>query len=151
MTGKLEVGGVGTAEGLKEWCQPYWHDSGLKVKADAVGPGNSDHASFYFKKVPDLFFFTGYHPEYHTPKDVVSLINFEGGAKVADLVGRMALDAALRPAPFPFSDGRSESDKAEAKGGPTRTRAATRTTSARRACPSASASWPITATTKSRE
>jgi predicted metalloprotease with PDZ domain len=99
------VGGVGTAEGLTDWCKPYWDDSGLKVKADAIGPGNSDHAAFYDKKVPDLFFFTGYHPEYHTPKDVVSLINFEGGAKVADLVGRMAIDAAQRTEPFPFTAG----------------------------------------------
>jgi hypothetical protein len=119
--GKLEVGGVGTAEGLKEWCQPYWDNSGMKVKADAVGPPNSDHASFYMKKVPDLFFFTGYHGEYHTPKDVVSLINFEGGAQVADLVGRIAMDAAQRTEPFTFSDGVSRNDdeeKPQANGNP---------------------------------
>jgi hypothetical protein len=109
--GKLEVDGVGTADGLKAWCQPYWDHSGLKIKAGAVGPSNSDHASFYTHKVPDLFFFTGYHAEYHTPKDVVALINFEGAAKVSDLIERIALDAAQRPEPFPFSDGLSNVDK----------------------------------------
>lgn len=114
--GKLEIGGVGTAEGLKDWCQPYFDSSGFKIKASAVGPGNSDHASFYMKKIPDLFFFTGYHPEYHTPKDVVSLINYEGAAQVTDLVGRMALDAALRPEPFPFTDGVHRDNDAGDKG-----------------------------------
>jgi Zn-dependent M28 family amino/carboxypeptidase len=111
--GKLEVGGVGTAEGLKDWCQPYLDGSGFKIKASQVGPPNSDHASFYMKKIPDLFYFTGYHPEYHTPKDVVALINFEGAAQVADLVGRMALDAAQRTEPFPFSDGKPSDKEGE--------------------------------------
>jgi hypothetical protein len=108
--GKLEVGGVATAEGLQEWCEPYWKDSGLKIDAKPRGPGNSDHASFFAKNIPDLFFFTGYHSEYHTPKDVVSLINFEGGAQVCDLVGRIAMDAARRTEPFAFSDGVSHTD-----------------------------------------
>jgi len=111
--GRIEVGGVGSADGLTEWTTPYWDSSGMKVKTMKRGPSNSDHASFYGVKVPVLFFFTGMHPEYHTSKDVVSTINFEGGAQVADLVCRIAIDAALRPETFPFSDGSDGSgDKA---------------------------------------
>src|SRR5262249_52714145 len=70
-----------------------------------VGMPNSDHHSFYSKSVPNLQFFTGLHKEYHTPKDVVALINFEGAAKVVDLVSRIAIDAAQRTEPFKFTDG----------------------------------------------
>jgi hypothetical protein len=106
---KLEVGGVASAVGLKEWTQPYWDESGLKIAAKDRGPSNSDHASFYRVKIPVLFFFTGLHTEYHTPADVIETVNFEGGVRVADLAYRIALDSALRPEPFVFSEGaRSE-------------------------------------------
>lgn len=98
--GKLEVGGVGTSEGLAEWCEPYWDSSGLVIKPTRIGAPNSDHYSFHLKGVPNLFFFTGLHKEYHSVEDVVATINMEGAASVADLVYRLALDGALRPEPF---------------------------------------------------
>ncbi|HYC99902.1 MAG TPA: M28 family peptidase, partial [Phycisphaerales bacterium] len=52
--GRLEVGGVGTAEGLEEWSRPYWDESGLTIKTSKVGASNSDHASFHRVKVPNL-------------------------------------------------------------------------------------------------
>lgn len=98
--GKLEVGGTGTAVGLTEWCDDYFSASGLVVAGKPGGDGPSDHASFYQAGVPVLFFFTGLHDEYHTARDVADTVNMEGAAQVADLVGRMALDAALQPEIF---------------------------------------------------
>jgi S1-C subfamily serine protease len=64
-------------------------------------PGNryfaaSDHYSFYEKKVPVLFFFTGTHPDYHRPSDTSDKINVVGMREIADLseeiIARLATD-----------------------------------------------------------
>jgi hypothetical protein len=119
---KFEVGGIGTSVGMAEWSQPYWDEFGMKVKATRLGAPNSDHWSFHQKKVPNLFFFTGLHKEYHKPLDVIETINVEGGARVVDLVYRLALDAAQRPEAFVFTDGRSadpaKTDDADTKPDP---------------------------------
>ncbi len=117
--GKLEVGGVGTAQGLEEWTKPYWEASGLSIKPTRIGASNSDHYSFQLKSVPNLFFFTGLHQEYHTSKDVIGTINFDGAAQVADLVYRIGLDAALRPEGFQFQkDDRGGDDEKDQAQGP---------------------------------
>jgi len=61
----------------------------------AFGP--SDQTSFYAHGVPVLFFFTGTHPQYHTPDDQAALINAAGEAQVLRLVYRTV--AALLSAP----------------------------------------------------
>jgi len=61
----------------------------------AFGP--SDQTSFYAKGVPVLFFFTGTHPQYHTPDDQAALVNAVGEAEVLRLVYRTV--AALLSAP----------------------------------------------------
>ncbi|MBS0195570.1 MAG: M28 family peptidase [Planctomycetes bacterium] len=115
--GKFEVGGIGTADGLDTWTQPYWDEFGMKVKATRLGAPNSDHFSFQLKKVPNLFFFTGLHKEYHKPADVIGTINVEGGARVVDLVYRIAMDAAQRPEPFVYKDSSRDEDPGEKKDG----------------------------------
>jgi hypothetical protein len=45
----------------------------------------SDHYSFYAKKVPVIFFFTGDHPDYHRPSDTSEKINVPGMREVVDL------------------------------------------------------------------
>ncbi|NUQ67297.1 MAG: M28 family peptidase [Phycisphaerales bacterium] len=110
----MELGGVGTAEGLKEWLAPYVDNAGFKIAQKNSGFGPSDHASFTAVKVPALFFFTGLHDEYHMPTDVASLINVEGAAKVCDLVYRVALGAAMRPEALVWTSGaRREREPAE--------------------------------------
>lgn len=117
--GKLEVGGVGTAEGLEQWTTPYWAQSGLSIKPTRIGASNSDHYSFQLKGVPNLFFFTGLHAEYHSTKDTIDTINFAGAAQVADLVYRIALDAATRPETFRFQkDDRHSDDENDQAQGP---------------------------------
>lgn len=60
----------------------------LALSEDGFGP--SDHSSFYLKKVPVLFFFTGTHEDYHKPTDTADKINYEGLENVtwfvADLI-----------------------------------------------------------------
>jgi len=91
----LFVGGVGTS--------PIWKPLLEKLNGGTAGSsgtgsgsrfqysygedgfGPSDHQSFYLKKMPVLFFFTGIHENYHKPSDTVDRINFPGMAKVADM------------------------------------------------------------------
>lgn len=65
-------------------------------------PGGSDHAPFLASGIPTAFFFTGMHPEYHSPKDDYALLNVEGEARVLALVDgfvRAIANADIRPAP----------------------------------------------------
>src|SRR5205085_10756990 len=72
----------------------------FQLKKPKVIVPNSDHASFYRKKVPVVFFFTGFHPDYHKPSDTADKINVAGMGKVADLseeVLRELAGSAPRP------------------------------------------------------
>lgn len=117
--GKLEVGGVGSAEGLEEWSKPYWDASGLVIKPTRIGAPNSDHYSFHLKNVPNLFFFTGLHKDYHTPTDTAPTLNIEGATQVADLVCRVALDGAQRAGRWKFQKPNADdADENKAATGP---------------------------------
>ncbi|MDT7688574.1 MAG: hypothetical protein QOE46_1333 [Acidobacteriota bacterium] len=56
----------------------------LRLSEDGFGP--SDHSSFYARRVPVLFFFTGSHEDYHKPSDTADRINYEGEALVLQFV-----------------------------------------------------------------
>ncbi|MFM9994701.1 MAG: M28 family peptidase [Phycisphaerales bacterium] len=98
--GQLEVGGVGTGKGLREWLKPFLDESGLTIKMTSSGFGPSDHASFAGAKVPVLFFFTGLHREYHTPADVGSTVNQKGAARVIGLGFEIIMAMTRRPEPW---------------------------------------------------
>jgi aminopeptidase YwaD len=81
---KLTVGGFGTS--------PVWSEvlstsnPGLVVKLDSSGSGPSDHASFYRKDIPVLFFFTGSHSDYHKATDDAEKINYEGQKEITKYI-----------------------------------------------------------------
>lgn len=87
---------------LPDLIEPRVAESGLDARPlDSIGMDRSDHASFLDKGVPSVFFFTGLHEEYHTPYDTPDLLDEHGGAEIAQLVARIAFDAAIsleRPA-----------------------------------------------------
>jgi hypothetical protein len=61
----------------------------------------SDHMSFVANQVPAMFFFSGFHPDYHMPSDEVGLINFATMEKIARLAFRTGVALAndeARPA-----------------------------------------------------
>jgi S1-C subfamily serine protease len=58
------------------------------LNEDGFGP--SDHSSFYGKKIPVLFFFTGTHVDYHKPSDTADKINYSGLERVAEYVAAIA-------------------------------------------------------------
>lgn len=83
---KLIVYGTGSAKGFDALIERLnvKHDFRLQKVPSGMGP--SDHASFYARKIPVFFFFTGDHEDYHRPTDTAEKINITGMCKIADLV-----------------------------------------------------------------
>lgn len=93
----LHVGGETTAEGLDAWLEPYLSEAAFDYQPLPRGVfGRSDHASFFRKGVPCVFFFSGFHDVYHSPDDVSMLINRVGGVRVSTLGQKIALAMATR-------------------------------------------------------
>jgi hypothetical protein len=62
----------------------------LTLNQDGFGP--SDHSSFYAKKIPVLFFWTGTHDDYHKPSDTADKINYVDEARILGLVRRIVYE-----------------------------------------------------------
>lgn len=116
---RLVVYGTGTGTGLDKLVDEVSAKSGFKVSALKAGTGPSDHDSFYRKKVPVLFLYTGTHGEYHRPTDTPETINIEGLKKTADFAQALADDLATRGAAPKFQAvGDPWRDPTEAPRGP---------------------------------
>lgn len=81
----LEVYGVRTAAGLRRLLSEENSDADLALKFDWTQRDDSDHWSFYQRRIPYLMLHTGLHDEYHRPSDDVNLINVEGLHEVTAL------------------------------------------------------------------
>jgi len=62
----------------------------------------TDATAFYLEGVPILNAFTGAHAEYHSPRDLPSLINWEGLARVVALMARVAEQIATSDATLEY-------------------------------------------------
>ena len=82
----FNVGGVGTSPNFANILDSLSQNRDIKLKTTSPGFGPSDHASFYTKDIPVLFFFTGLHTDYHTPKDIWKLINAKGEKKILNFL-----------------------------------------------------------------
>ncbi len=61
----------------------------------------SDHMTFVANQVPAMFFFSGFHPDYHMPSDDIGKINYGTMEKIARLAFRTGVELAndtARPA-----------------------------------------------------
>ena len=74
----ITVGGVGTSPLFELLLNGKSIGRNFTINMTKPGYGPSDHAAFYTKDIPVLFFFTGFHNEYHTPEDSWKLINLKG-------------------------------------------------------------------------
>jgi hypothetical protein len=100
----LEVGGVGTAKGLEDLVEAANAPYDLALSWDPQGVAPSDSTSFFRRRIPVLFFFTGIHAEYHTPRDTWTTLNYEGGAKVASLCRDVVRGIADREERLAYTD-----------------------------------------------
>jgi len=85
----IQIGGAGTAEGLKELIYITADTTALKLSLSDEGYGPSDHSSFYGKNIPVLFYSTGAHLDYHTPDDTWDKINYDGMILISDIIYKM--------------------------------------------------------------
>ena len=90
----LVVEGIGTSPQFEDIVKKENTDPSIVLKLKPDGYGPSDHASFYSKDIPVLFFFTNLHDDYHRPTDTWDKINYPDEEKVVELVGRIALRLA---------------------------------------------------------
>jgi aminopeptidase YwaD len=100
----LTIGGTGTSEefnrilGLLEQNRSF----SLSLQPDGYGP--SDHAAFYASSIPVLFFTTGPHDDYHTPKDTWDEINLHGLISIQEFVFDLMHHLANRDEPLTFTE-----------------------------------------------
>ncbi len=80
------VSGVGTSPYFEPLLDSLKKDRLFKLKMNKPGFGPSDHAAFYLENIPVLFFFSGFHDEYHTPEDTWRLINLDGEKQILDFI-----------------------------------------------------------------
>jgi hypothetical protein len=69
----------------------------LTLQDDSYLP--TDASSFYMRGVPILSAFTGAHSEYHTPRDTLEKLNYDGAAQVARFMGLVAQGLAANESP----------------------------------------------------
>ena len=86
------VGGVGTSPIFEPLLDTLSLNRGFTLKKTMAGFGPSDHASFYATNIPVLFFFTGLHTDYHTPKDTWKLINPHGQKRLLNYIYDLVLE-----------------------------------------------------------
>ena len=92
----LIVYGTGTSSNWKEILNKD-NVYGFKLTFNDEGFGPSDHSSFYGKKIPVLFFFTGTHEDYHKPSDDTDKINYTGEKEILDFVFNITMDIDSNP------------------------------------------------------
>jgi hypothetical protein len=110
MVGRLGAAGlsVGAISSSDAWLPilEQTGDHGLEIIYERAVTARSDHANFYRKDIPVLFFFTGLHDDYHGPGDEVAAINFDGMQEITELAMEVTL-AAADGRPMEFSSPRS--------------------------------------------
>jgi Iap family predicted aminopeptidase len=73
----------------------------FSIKKINGAPPFSDHAPFLKKGIPVIYFTSGLHPDYHTPKDDAELINYSGMAEIVAYI-RLFMRAAEALPAIPF-------------------------------------------------
>ncbi len=99
----LQIGGVGTAAETRNILDSLNGRYHFNLELSDAGYGPSDHASFYAKDVPVIFFSTGPHKDYHTPFDRVDSLNIPGMVMADHFIADVADVVANRDSAAEFS------------------------------------------------
>lgn len=93
----LTVYGDGFSPGTRQTVEEANRAVGLELRfTGGAEIDNSDHASFYARDVPYLFFFSGLHDDYHGLGDHADKLAYDRMASVVALVGATAREIANR-------------------------------------------------------
>lgn len=85
---RLYIEGTGTAKEFDKLVDKLNGNPGFHIIKKPGGTGPSDHDSFYRKKIPVIFFWTGFHADYHLPSDVAEKINVPGMRRIVEMAER---------------------------------------------------------------
>ncbi|MEK6772410.1 MAG: M28 family peptidase [Bdellovibrionota bacterium] len=83
---KLHVQGVASGDHWTNLSEEISLRTGMQLSLQEDPYLPTDSMAIYLGNVPSISFFTGAHPEYHTPRDVESLINFDGLQRTIEVV-----------------------------------------------------------------
>jgi hypothetical protein len=89
----LAIGGIGSSA---DWM-PLLDELGnydMQILYEGSTTTRSDHAWWFRKQVPVLFFFTGVHGDYHRAGDEIDEINVEGLATIGQMVSDVIWELA---------------------------------------------------------
>jgi hypothetical protein len=103
--GRLLVMGTESSPGFADLVRAAADEASIGVNLTQGALAPSDQTSFLAQDVPVIVFFTGTHPQYHTPDDDSALIDSAGEAHVLALVAgsaRRLLAADVRPVKSPL-------------------------------------------------
>ncbi len=67
-----------------------------RLGIDIVGV-RSDYGPFYYRGIPFLFFSTGEHPDYHSPRDTLERLDVAKAARISTVMNRIAQDISNQP------------------------------------------------------
>lgn len=89
----LAIGGINSSD---QWMPllDELGNYGMEVLYEASTTTRSDHAHWFRRQTPVLFFFTGMHGDYHRAGDELDEINVEGMAQVGQLVSDLVWELA---------------------------------------------------------
>ena len=91
------TGGLGTSPLFPHLLDSLAENSPIILKQNQAGYGPSDHAAFYTKDIPVLFFFSGFHSDYHLPEDDWQSINALGAKQILDIVYNIIIHISRLP------------------------------------------------------
>lgn len=100
----ISVSGTGTAVETESLLTEIGKNHDIRMSYSPEGFGASDHANFYARNIPVMFFSTGAHADYHTPLDTWDRINYSGMAEVILLVKDVAVELINRNQPLSFQE-----------------------------------------------
>jgi len=99
--GYCAIGSVASAREFQGLPEALNERLGLGLKLESFeggfNQGSSDHQTFLNQKIPSLFFFSGFHEDYHRPSDDVERVNAEGAERITRMVYAALADLAQRP------------------------------------------------------
>ncbi len=100
----LQISGVKTSVEVEEILAITNEKYSFNLSLIPQGYGPSDHASFYSKDIPVLFFSTGPHIDYHTPNDNIQRINFDGLKTSSEFIYDVVFEIANRQDVLTFQE-----------------------------------------------
>ena len=93
----LTINSVGTGTGFGPLLDLMNRPYGFHLTQVPGASGRSDQAAFYAKRIPNIHFFTGKHPDYHRPTDTFPGLNLAGMRRIAAYITDMTVAVANAP------------------------------------------------------